>query len=247
MFRKKCFIFLLVVLNLNAQVDQSVDSTRQKHNLTPFIAPAALITIGIYGINNEPFKSYDLSVNNRLGNGTQQTGIDDFLFLSPGVAVYAMEFIGVSPKNNLIDRSIQLATSIGFTVGVTRTMKNSFQRRRPDGRSLSSFPSGHTAFAFVVAEFAHQELGHLSPWYSIGAYSIAATTGFLRVYNHKHWVTDVIAGAGVGILLTKLVYYVYPKLKNHIFKPANHKESVHLSFSPTLIENKMGVGLYVTF
>jgi phosphoesterase PA-phosphatase related len=40
----------------------------------------------------------------------------------------------------------------------------------------------------------------VSPWYGIGGYVIAAGTGALRAWNNKHWVWDVVFGAGLGML-----------------------------------------------
>ncbi|MDR1595298.1 MAG: phosphatase PAP2 family protein, partial [Prevotellaceae bacterium] len=86
-------------------------------------------------------------------------------------------------------------------------------RERPDGSDRFSFPSGHTATAFVAAEFLHQEYGDKSVWISIGGYGMASLIGVARVYNNKHWVSDIVAGAGIGILSTKIVYWTYPCLQ----------------------------------
>ena len=90
---------------------------------------------------------------------------------------------------------------------------------RPDGSTYNSFPSGHTATAFVGAEFMHQELGWHSPWYSFAGYTMATATGILRIANNRHWLGDVIAGAGIGMLTTKLSYLVAEKIE----KKFSHK------------------------
>lgn len=51
-----------------------------------------------------------------------------------------------------------------------------------------------------------KEYGHKSPWVGIGAYSVA--TGLMRMANNKHWLSDVLAGAGIGILSTELGYFL---------------------------------------
>jgi membrane-associated phospholipid phosphatase len=53
----------------------------------------------------------------------------------------------------------------------------------------------------------------VSIWYGISGYIIASGTGVLRIYNNRHWLTDVAAGAGM-ILCTKTAYWLYPKCKN---------------------------------
>ncbi|MCX6225677.1 MAG: phosphatase PAP2 family protein [Bacteroidia bacterium] len=52
----------------------------------------------------------------------------------------------------------------------------------------------------------------------MAGYTVAAGTGFMRMYNNRHWLTDVAAGAGIGILSTKLAYWVFPKIKKLFFK-----------------------------
>ncbi len=79
---------------------------------------------------------------------------------------------------------------------------------RPDGSNYHSFPSGHTATAFMTATMLSKEYGHLSPWVSVGAYSVATTTGLMRMANNKHWLSDVMVGAGVGIISTEFGYWI---------------------------------------
>jgi membrane-associated phospholipid phosphatase len=102
--------------------------------------------------------------------------------------------------------------------GIVKPAKRLTGVMRPDSSNRLSFPSGHTAQAFIAAEFMRQEYRDVSPWYGVAAYTMAISTGFLRMYNNHHWLNDVIAGAGVGILSTRLSYWLYPKLKNTLVK-----------------------------
>ena len=54
----------------------------------------------------------------------------------------------------------------------------------------------------------HKEYGDRSPWYSISAFTVATATGISRILNNRHWLSDVLAGAGIGILSTELGYYL---------------------------------------
>ena len=76
-------------------------------------------------------------------------------------------------------------------------LKNITKVERPDGSSNNSFPSGHTATAFAGAECMYREYKDQSIWYGIEGYAVATATGLFRMYNDRHWLTDVVAGAGI--------------------------------------------------
>ena len=80
------------------------------------------------------------------------------------------------------------------------------KEERPDNSNTQSFPSGHTAEAFVAATIVFREYRYKSAWYGIGAYALATTVGAYRMINDKHWESDVLVGAGIGILATNFVY-----------------------------------------
>ena len=93
-------------------------------------------------------------------------------------------------------------------LAATQSMKHIISTRRPDNSDDHSFPSGHTATAFVTATILHREYGHISPLVSIGGYATAAATGIMRIRKNRHWASDVAAGAGIGILATELGYCI---------------------------------------
>ena len=97
---------------------------------------------------------------------------------------------------------------------------------RPDGRASNSYPSGHTAQAFVAATFMHEELKHKSSWYSIGAFSVATVVGGYRMLNNRHWISDVLAGAAIGIFSTKIAYLT------HQYKWGKKNTGVSFRFTP---------------
>jgi len=85
--------------------------------------------------------------------------------------------------------------------GVTQTIKFSAPRTRPDGTALS-FPSGHTASSFATATVLQREFG----WkVGVPAYVGAAWVGASRVQAQRHYLSDVVAGATVGILAGRAV------------------------------------------
>lgn len=80
---------------------------------------------------------------------------------------------------------------------------------RPDGSSYTSLPSGHTAQAFLGASILAQEYQYRYPWMPYAAYGVASTVGVMRMMNNKHYISDVLVGAGIGILSTKIIYWTH--------------------------------------
>ena len=73
--------------------------------------------------------------------------------------------------------------------GLVNGIKYTASEMRPDGSTRNSWPSGHTATAFMAATILHKEYGLTrSPWYSVGAYTLATATGVMRVLNNRHWM-----------------------------------------------------------
>ncbi len=150
---------------------------------------------------------------------------ENFFQFAPVALVYGLNLVGVHGKNTFIDRTLIFAMAEGMMGLTTFGIKKISHRLRPDGSNYYSFPSGHTANAFLGAEFMAQELGDKSIAYSAVGYSFATATGILRIYNRDHWFSDVVAGAGFGILSTKAAYLLYPYIRNRLFKAGREKEN----------------------
>lgn len=115
--------------------------------------------------------------------GRHKIHIDDYMQYSLMVAVYGLNLAGVKGQHSFKDRTIILAMSY-LTMGVlVNSMKYSFRERRPDKSSRNSFPSGHTATAFMGAEFLYQEYKDVSPVIAYAGYAVATATAYLRIYN----------------------------------------------------------------
>jgi hypothetical protein len=190
----------------------------------PVVIPLAMITYGAVATSNGWLKQINEEAQEQFFlNRSNQSPfhLDDYTIYAPAVAVFGLKAVGVQSKNNFVDCFFLYAMSNAFANGIVFSTKGLTAIARPDGSDKYSFPSGHTAAAFVSAEFLRQEYKHVSPWIGAAGYVVAAGTGFLRIYNNKHWFNDVIAGAGIGILSTRLSYYVYPKIKNLIIRKAD--------------------------
>lgn len=216
-----------------------------KFNYKQLIIPAALMAYGIIGIESDAIKYWNSELKDEVTeNIDKKITIDDFSQYAPAAAVYGLNLMGVKGKHNLKDRSIILGTSYLLMSGSVLGLKSLTKIERPDGSGNNSFPSGHTATAFAGAEFLWQEYKDVSIWYGLSGYAVAAGTGFFRMYNDKHWLTDVAMGAGIGILSTKVAYWIFPYVNNKIFK-SKKKEAAMIA--PFYSDHQYGMGLIYNF
>lgn len=196
------------------------DTVQHLHSKTrALIPPAVLVGYGvssfyISGLRRLDHYVYDESAKHDI---VTHSHLEDYFQFAPVVLTYGLNLVCVHGKNTFIDRTLTLALAEGMLGATLFTLKHSTHRLRPNGADRYSFPSGHTANAFSEAEFMSQELGDNSPWYSAVGYGFATTTGVFRIYHQDHWLSDVIAGAGFGILATKGAYLLYPYIRNALF------------------------------
>ncbi|WP_144038272.1 phosphatase PAP2 family protein [Soonwooa buanensis] len=142
------------------------------------------------------------------------------------------------------DRSIILGTSLLISSAVVLPTKHLVKEERPDGSNNLSFPSGHTAFAFATAQFMFQEYQDDNFWLSLTGYPFAVFTGIYRTLNDKHWVGDVVAGAGIGILSTEAAYWLFPKVSSLLV----NKKTEHLVLMYPFYQDQLfGLGLNLQF
>lgn len=197
-----------------------------RFNYKQLIIPGVLIGYGFWGVESGQIKSFNFQIREEFTEDIdKKVSIDDFSRYAPAVSVYALNAFGVKGKNNMRDRSVILATSTIITVGAVFALKSVTNVERPDGSSNNSFPSGHTAIAFAGAEFLYQEYKDKSIWYGVAGYAVAAGTGIFRMYNNRHWLTDVAAGAGIGILSTKIAYWMNPYISRKLWHSEPNKST----------------------
>lgn len=212
-----------------------------------FIIPASLITYAVASQFDKSYESIDYEIHDEItksGIGTYT--IDDYSQFAPAAAVYGLDLVGIKAKQNFRDRTIVLATSYIIMGGIVQTMKSSINVERPDGSNNNSFPSGHTATAFVGAHILFKEYKDTSPWIGISGYIVATGTGLLRVTNRKHWLSDISAGAGIGILSAELGYLLLPVL-HKAFGLGNKRKDNRLVIAPAMGLNNYGLGMAYTF
>ena len=121
---------------------------------------------------------------------------------------------------------LMYAESVLLVFGTCELLKNSITRYRPycyfddfpPGMGADyhkSFPSRHTAFAFMSAGFLTSTFSTEypdSPWkvpLSVVSYSLAAGVGLSRIFSGSHFLSDVLAGAAMGSVFGYLIPWLH--------------------------------------
>ena len=194
--------------NLNYQDSTNIKEKWYKTDTgTSLLIAGGLITAGTIMHFNTDFKvGVKDEINRYLPNFHDP--IDDYTQYIPYAAVFALDAAGIKSEHNTMRKISTIGTAMGINLIVIQGLKYSIAEPRPDGSSNNSFPSGHTATAFMGAHIFHKEYKHRSPFYSIAAYTLATFAGVMRQLNDRHWISDVFAGAGIGIGTTELAYFL---------------------------------------
>lgn len=238
-------IGILFVFNftINAQKDSiPIYTKKNKTFLQKSILPTSLILGGALISGSRFEKNFQRNVRNAVGNDFSFP-LDDYARYVPIVEMYAADAFGVPSKNHWFDQTKNLTIAIIVSDFITYRLKKWTNKRRPNGSDdLQSFPSGHTSFAFTNAGVLYQEFKGSSPFLAYSGYALATTTGAFRVLNNAHWISDVIVSAGIGILVTELVYLFDPIIKWNPFKKVKG-----VTFIPQIDNNQYGFYLSKTF
>jgi membrane-associated phospholipid phosphatase len=125
---------------------------------------------------------------------------------------------GMTGNESLENAGLHSLEALLLAEAVTQLIKLATGRPRPNITSdadqfhpfklstdYHSFPSGHASKVFAIAATFSSDLGDEVPWVPFVAYPLAVWTATTRVLDQKHWVTDVVAGAALGILASRVV------------------------------------------
>ena len=202
--------------SLHAQNGAETDSLLRQNKISyqpkritgkSFIIPAALITTGALGISGEfVISNPEIKEEHDEHFATFHTNVDDYLQYAPIVAGYAM--LINNPQHSFWKYTEKVVLAEVIMNGLVYSTKNITKVPRPDTGAPTSFPSGHTAQAFAGATIFSDEFAQHNTLLAISAYASASAVGVLRVLNNRHWASDVIAGAGFGILSAKISEWI---------------------------------------
>lgn len=214
------------------------------HRFSPrqLVLPGALVAAGTTGLFQPVMAwKYELQDAVHTLGGQDRFPFEDYVQYVPALAAVSAGWLGVRAEHETADRLMLSATSYAVTAGLTwALLKRTVVSIRPgihytyvaSGRQdeitpdanpkyFNSFPSGHSATAFMGAELVRLEYGREHPWLAVGAYAVATGVGVMRIYHDYHWFTDVLAGAGMGILGARIGWWLLPyerRLFHSLFK-----------------------------
>jgi membrane-associated phospholipid phosphatase len=215
------FILFIFVFELTAQsLDSSNTTTLIKKRKMFYqtglfkatIVPAVFIGWGVSTIHgNGLYSSYD-AYRDIHKLHFKRVHVDDYLQYAPYAELVALNLINIRCKNDFINTGLLIIKSEILMNAIIWPLKHFVNIVRPDSINPArnqSFPSGHTANAFLAASIVHKEFKNRSVWYGVGAYTIATSVGVLRMLNNRHWEADVFVGAGIGMLSVHLSYLTH--------------------------------------
>lgn len=202
-----------------------------KFKVQQLILPGALLSIGIVGIWGYSSIQHHIHSNWSVAKGYKRLTIDNYLQYAPVPFYLGLGFIpGINHRSDWKEQLLAGVSAYAVMAILTNSMKYSFRVKRPDSSARNSFPSGHTATVFTGAELMRIEYGN---WVGLGAYFIATGVSVLRIYNDRHWLSDVLGGAGIGILSARIGYWLVP-WERKLFKLDKAKNNQNVVVIPTL-------------
>lgn len=220
------FLFNFYSTTLYAQdslqlLNDSARRTVQQIYDSHYLKPTALIVPGTLLIYSglKPFINAIPKLDNKIMADVQQkysgfhTKAADYIMWAPSASVYLMDAFKVKTQHNFTEHLMLDAGSILVTGGIGYGMRIISKNIKAYNSNDTKFPSGHTANAFRSAEIIHQELKQSHKLLSYSGYVIATGVGLLRIYDKDHLLSEVLAGAGLGIISTKLTYWIFDKVK----------------------------------
>ena len=118
------------------------------------------------------------------------------------VALLAWSVGKATHKQELTSVSGDVLRTLAYTQMVVASTKWAVGRERPDGSNYRSFPSGHTANSFALAELFRRRYG-----WKVGAplFTLGALTAAGRMEENVHYLSDVVAGAAIGYVIGRSV------------------------------------------
>lgn len=262
---KSLLIYFTIFISIpgNAQTQNNLDTAtvqqpikdsipnlkKNKLNFKSLIIPATFVGYGVAGLTVRGIKEINSDTKIEIDeHKPTRIKFDDYTQYAPGIMVYGLNLAGVKGKHNLRDRTIIYASSQLIAAAITLPLKYLVKEERPDRSNTMSFPSGHAATAFSNAQFMFREYKDTNLLLSLSGYPFAIFTSVYRMLNDKHWLGDVVAGTGFGIISTELAYWLFPRINNLLQGKGKNKGRLSSAMIMPFYQNKAaGIGLIKNF
>ena len=190
--RFKSYFYLIPIIFFFVSIGEA---NIKRSTLTEGFDGIGLIIIATGAASTFFFQKYDEDIYKRWGNGQLFSNgisrVGDFLGTGVPGGLLALIQLKTAPKVGKAHVEALLITSFN-----TYFLKHAISRYRPLRQNQLSMPSGHTSTMFASASVLAHSYG-----YKVGIpmYLLATLTGLSRINDNKHWLSDVIAGATIGI------------------------------------------------
>lgn len=231
-------IFTLLFTQIYGQKNDTITSNK-KLSYKHFIIPTTLIASGSLLLGSR--LNTDLQEKSRVVVGENfNSGADNIFPLIPIAQIYTGKYLGFQPKNGVVHQTADIVLANAIALAMVTATKHLVKEERPDQSNNLSFPSGHTAIAFTNAALLFYEYRASNFWYASSGFLFATATAVFRVANNRHYASDVLTGAGIGLASGILVSYYNP------FQSIRFgKNSKTTAFLYPQIGNQIGIGLLV--
>jgi membrane-associated phospholipid phosphatase len=231
-------VFTLLFTQIYGQKNDTLTSNK-KLSYKDFIIPTTLIAGGSSLLGSQLNADFQERARAAFGESFHSAA-DNIFPLIPIAQIYTGKYLGFQPKNTILHQSIDIAVANSLTLAIVSATKHLVKEERPDQSDNLSFPSGHTAIAFTNAALLFHEYKESSFWYASSGFLFATATGIFRVSNNRHYASDVLTGAGIGLASGILISYYNPFQSLQFGK--NRKTT---AFIYPQIRNQIGIGLLV--
>ncbi len=212
---KPALFTMLMLLHFSLQLSaQDIDSTLNGYHSgfskSQAIPPLILSVSGIaFNGNSSESVKKEIAEERNEHFSTFHTRMDNYLQFAPFALAYSLDAAGIKSRTDIANRTAIAVKGELIMLGTVSLLKNLTHQVRPDGSAKNSFPSGHTAQAFAAAAFLSEEYKYRFKWMPYVSYGMATGVGMLRVANNRHYISDVLLGAGIGILSMKAAYWTH--------------------------------------
>ncbi len=177
------------------------------HDVTGFFGPDTARIVGTFAIAGLAVMHWDNAsvedAGERLSKGAYRIGnVGGSLYAQAGAGLATFAFGRATGSPQLASLGGDLLRAQMLTQVFVQGAKFAVGRQRPDGSNSLSFPSGHSASAFATATVVQEHFGWKA---GVPAYAFASFVGASRLAAGKHYLSDVVIGAGLGIAAGRTV------------------------------------------